>query len=154
MLNRFVVCVGADSSLDIDGLYFLQKHVFAWSRKRKTTGLMAATILKFNDLARTLLHYDANINVRNEDGFTALIYAAAVGNARMVGILLGLGANVNGATNFGVTPLHAAAIRGHLRTVRLLLRKGADVNRIDDLDMIAANKDGSKIMALLQRWGR
>ena len=133
MLNRFVACIGnliANSFLDIDGFYFL---LFTdWYGKSKRNGLMAATILGFNDLARTLIHYDAKINVRNEQGATTLHFAAITGNTNMVGILLGLGAHVNGVDNYGYTPLHIAAGRGHVSTVRLLLEKGADTNARDN----------------------
>ena len=128
-LNKFVACIWANSFLDIDGLYFLNSD--NWYATRKQTGLMAATSLGFNDLARTLIHYNANINARVKRGVTTLIFAAANCNNEMVRILLRHGANVNGADNVGRTPLHAAAFEGHLSTVRLLLERGADINAIE-----------------------
>ena len=158
MLNQFIACIGANSFLDIDGLYFTCPE--AWYGEIKCTGLMAATTLGFNDLARTLIHYDANINVRNEWGVTTLILAASNGNNDMIGILLGLGAHVNGGDNYSYTPLHAAAHSGHMSTVRLLLENGADINariyfgrRWTALDY-ASHYGHTGVVALLQSWGR
>merc|ERR1712071_724491 len=161
MLNRFIACIGANSSMDIDGLYFIPiPFIFTW-HAGKCTGLMAATLLGFNDLARTLIHYDANINVRNEFGATSLHCAALVGNNNMVGILLDLGAHINGVDIDGDTPLHYAAADGQVSTVRLLLERGADVtirrttayNRWTALEA-ASYRGRTNVVALLQSWGR
>ena len=152
MLNRFIACIGANSSLDKDGFYFLYDKFWG---SGECTGLMATTTLGFNDIARTLIHYGANINVRNKHGRTSLHYAAWVGNTNMVGILLGLGANVNGVDNFGNTPLHLAA---YVSTVRLLLEKGADITirRTDGSTALglASSYGRTDVVAFLQSWGR
>jgi len=136
MLTRFVACIETTSFLDIDGLYFSFEDNFLsfnhlsnrrlWVQESKYTGLMAATLLGFNNLARTLIRYNANINMQNEHGTTSLFCAALAGNNEMVKFLLGLHAPVNGVDHFGDTPLVAAATNGDVRTVRLLLDNGAD----------------------------
>jgi len=163
MLNRYVACIGANSFLDIDGFYFLNaKGMVNGNGKFKKNGLMVATSLGFNDIARTLIHYDANINVRNKHGATSLHFAAWNGNTNMVGILLGLGANVNGADILGATPLYFAASHGHMNIVRLLLEKGADftiripgrsLRRYTALEGASINGH-TDVVALLQSWGR
>ena len=159
MLNRFVACIGANSCfLDIDGLYFIHSNFYTWNLG-KCTGLMCATSLGFNDLARTLIHYDANINVRNEIGSTSLMHAALTGNNNMIGILLGLGAHVNGVIIHDATPLHAAAAAGHVNTVRLLLENGADFTYRSSSSGYTALNWASQgghtdVVALLQSWGR
>ena len=45
MLNRFIACIGANSFMDIDGLYFLYLAKPNWWGVQKYTGLMAATVL-------------------------------------------------------------------------------------------------------------
>ena len=164
MLNRFIACIGANSFLDIDGLYFLYNGLYKWLDKSKFNGLMVATALGFNDLARTLIHYDANINVRNEYGQTSLHCAALAGNLNMIGILLSLGANVNGADNYGYTPLYHAAVYGLVSTVRLLLEHGADINgrthnggiapQFSTALRIASYYGHTDIVTLLKSWGR
>ena len=160
VLSRFVECLRANRLLDIDGLYFLcNEKPLTWDSESKT-GLMSATVLGFNELARTLIHYDANINVRNEYGTTALNHAAFVGNNNMIGILLGLGANVNGIDNNGNTPLHPASDAGHVSTVRLLLERGVNINarRFSDKRLtalgLASYWGRSNVVALLQSWAR
>ena len=157
MLNRYVACIGANSFLDIDGFYFLHYTKGLYGND-KQTGLMAATVLGLNDIARTLIHYDANINVRNEHGANSLQMAAWNGNTNMVGILLGLGANVNGADIYGYTPLYYAAALGHVNIVRLLLEKGADftIRRPGGYTALegASINGHTDVVALLQSWGR
>ena len=122
---------------------------------------MAAIALGFNDFARTLIHYDANFNLRDKWGSTSLVRAALVGNTNMVGILLDLGAPVNGVDKRGYMALHAAASAGHVDTVRLLLERGADINargtvlygNRNALDL-ASTYEQKDVVALLQGWGR
>merc|ERR1712071_237038 len=161
MLNRFIACIGANSFMDIDGLYFLYDTPGWWGRRarHKHTGLMAATSLGFNDLARTLIHYEANMNVRNVKGETALHLAALVGNNNMIGIMVDLGADVNRVDTDGNTALMAASYAGHVSTVRLLLERGANVNHRRYVGgwtalQLAINYGRTDVAALLQSWGR
>merc|ERR1712071_190218 len=158
MLNRFIACIGANSFMDIDGLYFLY-DTLGWSGRHKHTGLMAATYLGFNDLARTLIHYDANMNVRNVIGETALHLAALVGNNNMIGIMVDLGADINRVDTNGNTALLAASYGGHVSTVRLLLERGANINDRQHSSgrtalKIATIYGRTNVAALLQSWGR
>jgi peptidoglycan/LPS O-acetylase OafA/YrhL len=70
-----------------------------------------------------------------ERGGTALLWAAASGQAEAIEQLIGRGADVNAAGPDGGTALHAAAFLGHENAVDVLVRHGAKVN--------AANKRGS-----------
>merc|ERR1712071_508468 len=155
-LNRFIACIGANSFMDIDGLYFLYD---TWWGRYKHTGLMAATYFGFNDLARTLIHYNANISVGNVQGETALSHAALVGNNNMIGILVDLGAEVNRVDNNGNTALMAASYAGHVSTVRLLLERGANVNHRRYHNgwtalQWATHYRRTNVAALLRSWGR
>jgi hypothetical protein len=55
----------------------------------------------------------------------------AVGNPRLVQLLLTYHADPNALDVGGMTPLHRAAALGDLESADLLLKKGAQVNRID-----------------------
>merc|ERR1719239_781115 len=132
ILNRFIACIGANSFMDIDGLYFVYDTNDTspfWYGIHHYTGLMAATVFGFNELARALIHYDANIEAQNGFDRTALHLAALVGNNNMVRILLDLGADIEKAYDF--TALYPASVAGHVSTVRLLLERGANVNHRD-----------------------
>jgi ankyrin repeat protein len=80
------------------------------------------------EIVRKLLAADTNVNVRNEEGVTALSYASDRGHLDIVEILLANNADVNVKSNVGSTPLINAAHMGHLQIVSLLIANGADVN--------------------------
>jgi len=83
---------------------------------------------------RELLAGGANVDVRAQQGATALHWAAFNGNAELVHVLLKAGASVGATLENGSTPLHLAAFEGHTEVVRLLLRHGANAS--------ARNQDG------------
>ncbi|KAJ3099809.1 hypothetical protein HDU97_002735 [Phlyctochytrium planicorne] len=66
-----------------------------------------------------------DINGRDEDGGTALVYAACWGHADIVELVLGAGANVDDGDQNGWTPLLWACSNNHPDTALLLLRAGA-----------------------------
>jgi len=81
---------------------------------------------------QTALNRGANVNVRNEDGFTALMLAAGRGDLQRAQLLLARGAKVNLVSKKGKeTALHLAASsaddEGSLKILQLLIRDGANV---------------------------
>ena len=62
---------------------------------------------------------------------THMLYAASLGDAAAITVLLDDGADVNSADYDGRSALHLASSEGRLETVDLLLRKGARVNAKD-----------------------
>ncbi|TAJ08015.1 MAG: hypothetical protein EPO61_11265 [Nitrospirae bacterium] len=77
---------------------------------------------------QTLVTQGADVNAANENGSTALHFAADKGRAEVVRFLLDQGASVNVKAKSGSTPLLLAAQSGSLEVVRLLLDRGAEVN--------------------------
>ena len=69
-----------------------------------------------------------NVDERNNEGFTALMYAADNGNVDSVRFLLDKGADIEARNEEGYTPLIYAAWSGHNSTAKLLLDRGANVN--------------------------
>jgi 26S proteasome non-ATPase regulatory subunit 10 len=63
-------------------------------------------------IARLILERGAKVNVRNDEGRTALHWAAEEGQEEVVGILVEFGGDINARNMFGFTPLHAAALKG------------------------------------------
>ena len=79
------------------------------------------------EIVEVLLQAGANINARDEAGFTPLHDAALAGNAGAVRLLLEHGADINAADkDSGATALYMAATMGREEVVTLLLEKGAD----------------------------
>ena len=83
------------------------------------------------DRLGTLLTSDPDlVHAWSADGFTALHFAAYLGGAAAVRVLLGAGADVHAVArnDMRVQPLHSAAALGDLEACRMLLDAGADPN--------------------------
>ena len=80
---------------------------------------------------RLFLQAGVNVHAKDQDGWTALMYAAFGGYDEIVKTLVESGANVNEKSNDGYTAMMGAALKDRLSTVRLLLECGADANAQD-----------------------
>ncbi len=82
------------------------------------------------DLAGVLAELDkgADVNAKDEQGYTPLHNAAWEGHKEIVELLIAKGADVNAKDEYGYTPLHDAVDEGHKEVVGLLIAEGADVN--------------------------
>jgi ankyrin repeat protein len=84
------------------------------------------------ELVELLITQGAAVNLRNNEGRTALMYAATNGDAPAVNALLRSGASVNIADNNGETAVIKAATNScNEETVKALLSAGADLNARD-----------------------
>ncbi len=107
-----------------------------------------------NDALVDILERDGNVNEFDDQGWTALMWAAALGHRKAVDVLLsadadllgalsmaaqagqadicsylaGMGADVDEADSIGLSALHWAAVSGSVETVRVLLQCGANPN--------------------------
>jgi uncharacterized protein len=77
---------------------------------------------------RALLGGHADVNVRSEDGSTALLWAAHWNDLGTAELLIRAGANANLANDFRMTPLSQACTNGSAAFVDLLLKAGANPN--------------------------
>lgn len=94
--------------------------------------LMQAVLDDDLDRAEKQINNDAGLSgARDEEGMTALHWAAAKGRLAIARMLLARGAKVEAINGLGRTPLHLAAIKGHVDVVNLLLENGAQVNALD-----------------------
>jgi ankyrin repeat protein len=84
--------------------------------------------MKNQDLqqVRTLLDQHADVNVRSEDGSTALLWAAHWNDLQTAELLVRAGADANAANDFRMTPLSQACTNGSAAFVNLLLKAGAN----------------------------
>ncbi len=94
--------------------------------------LMQAVLDDDLDRAEKQINNDAGLSgARDEEGMTALHWAAAKGRLAIARMLLARGSKVEAVNGLGRTPLHLAAIKGHVELVNLLLESGAQVNALD-----------------------
>jgi ankyrin repeat protein len=89
---------------------------------------------KHNDVkaVEMLLDNNADVDVSDIEGGTALHYACYYGCEEIVDFLLMNGANKDKKDDRGWTPLHAAADRNRVGVIKLLLEYGADKNIVDN----------------------
>lgn len=80
-------------------------------------------------LRRLLEDIDVNVDVKTNDKWTPLHFAAEEGHLAAVKELLLAKADINAQTSHGITPLYLAAREGHVDVVKYLLMKRADPNQ-------------------------
>jgi ankyrin repeat protein len=90
--------------------------------------LIGAIRRDHKEIVEVLIANKADTNAREDDGRTALHYAAMKGREEIVKLLINGNADINAKTAKRATPLHYAAGSGHKEVVELLIAEGADVN--------------------------
>ena len=134
------------------------------SRKQAELGKQLIEALRgksYNDIdvrrVKSLINAQADLNQRDDDGLTALIYAIAADHSEIVKLLLEEEANPSQAGKGGGTPLHEAAFAGYLEIVKLLLEEEANLNQAEENGgtplHLAADKGHLEIVRLLQSYG-
>ncbi len=98
------------------------------------TALMIASYKGNKPAVEALLAKGAEVN---RPGWTALHYAASIGNNDIVHMLLDKSAYIDAESPNKTTPIMMAARGGHIWTVKLLLDEGADATLKNDLGMTA-----------------
>lgn len=83
------------------------------------------------EITESDIRNEPSVDVCDEDGLTALHWAAAYGQISSVNLLLAHGATIDKLGPEGETPLLLAANGGHHEVVRILLNGGAEVNCTD-----------------------
>ena len=84
---------------------------------------------------------EKNVNKRDHNNWTPLMYAASKGHSLIVEFLIASGAKVDAADSFlGTTSLMWASWYGHASTVELLIKKGANVNIQDNWNQTALHR--------------
>ncbi len=84
------------------------------------------------------LNSGIDINAKDEDGRTALMYAAYNGHTVIMEKLIQKGASVNLTDNFGRTALMFASSGPYPESVRVLLKNQADPNIVDKEERFTA----------------
>lgn len=77
---------------------------------------------------KDLINKGADVNAKEENGFTPLMLSSWHGHIDIVQHLIAKGAHVNAKTNEGLTALLSALEQGHYDIAKILIASGADVN--------------------------
>ena len=118
------------ASMEQERLRALREREKREERERATPEQLLILEAKRGDNAavRRLLDQGVDVNAKNADGWSALIFMAGWGETGLVQMLLDKGAAVNAQLASGRTALMAAAEGGHTSVLQALLDRGADVN--------------------------
>jgi ankyrin repeat protein len=102
-----------------------------------------------------LLNAGANVNAKNDDHCTSLLFAVSNGDAETTHILIRKGAKLDVGNKFDTTPLMVAAQGGHVDIVKMLLKAGANAKAqnhsgLGAIDYAVKNGSNEVIQALVQ----
>lgn len=153
MDNKSIIKI-ADPNLK--GVHLIEIGELRWDETMNYTPLMWASEGGHIEVVRDLLNADAEIDVQDGKGRTALIDAAWSGHEEVVDALAEAGANLNLLTTFeGATALVGAIVNGEIGIALSLLDANADPNTQGEFGFTAlmtASSDGEKEMvrALLE----
>lgn len=140
--------------------------VVARNPRQPTTPLSVAASAGDAAQIKNLIAQGADVNARDKDGLTALMWAAREGHAEIARVLVDAHAdmNVRDCASAGWTPLMHAIHKNQNDLARLLIERGADVNaqagdcrerKVEGgksaLDYAAANDNAEIVKALLAR---
>ena len=92
-----------------------------------------------------------NIHAKDQDGFTALHWAAWSGMPHSAAMLIKAGLDINEKEGNGYTPLMLAAMRGDDAVVKMLLQLGADASATNNEGMTAVQLADEKAIAYDKR---
>jgi ankyrin repeat protein len=95
---------------------------------------------------RTLLKASVDPNTPEQDGTTALHWAAQQNEPAIADLLISAGANAKAANRYGVTPIYLAAATGSGDLIRKLLKAGANPEAAlpeGDTPLMAASRAGN-----------
>ena len=112
-------------------------------------------VVNFHSISKIdeLINAGANLEEKNDKGWTTLEKASYWGYKEVVELLIEKGALVNDKTDSGMTALMWASYWGHKDVVELLIEKGADVNAKNECDetalYYASYNDCKEIVKLL-----
>jgi len=107
-----------------------------------------------NSLKILLKQQNININLRDNEGWSALTWATYRGKKDIIKLLLNNGANINNKNNIKNTPLMFAVYRNYKDIVKLLLNYGADIYQKNkygsDVFILAKRNNNNEILILLE----
>ena len=131
-------------------------NISEYDNNHEMTLLMEACKNNYTEIVELLLSYKKNeidINKKNTQGSTALMFASENGNAKIVKLLIENGANPDLQNNSGLTALMLACDNLKNEVIKLLIENNANINLEDKNSntalMIACEKNDIETVELL-----
>lgn len=141
-VNDFFNAATAGDSVKVKSLLSKNPKLINVKDKEGETALLLAANGLYLDLVILLISSGADVNAKNNAGFTVMMYAVGISedetgpNSRdsieIVKFLVSHGADVNSRDNAGITVLLFAAAFSKIDTIKFLVEKGAGVNANSD----------------------
>jgi len=124
-------------------------------QEKLNEALLEASVRGNVEKVQELINKGANINAKDNAGWTPLHHATAHKHDKTVKTLLQNRANPNAKDDDGWTPLHLASVGGEDKTVKTLLQNRADIHAKDDewrtaLHNASLNGHGEIVKLLLE----
>ena len=135
-----------------------QKALKAIEQEKDLDDLFLEEVQKNNlELTELLLKEDADVNVKDEYGWNALMYAVNEGNPEIVRLLLDSGIKLNEVDKNGWTALLRAISDNKEEIIKMLIEAGADVNirnkRNDSVLLYASKRCNKDIVEMIIEHG-
>lgn len=131
-----IAAIRNDADRVADYLIGSKKVSLDATNSAQETALMLAAYRNKKDLVDKLIAHDAPVN---RPGWTALHYAASVGNVDIIRALLQRSATIDALSPNRTTPLMMAARGNHADASRFLVAQGADPSLTNDSELAAAD---------------
>jgi ankyrin repeat protein len=84
-------------------------------------------------MTKRLLSRGVRVNVPDETGYTAFMYACGQGHAEIADLMMSIGDAIVNDADAKLTPLILACTNSHDETIQLLLKNGAVIDQKDEL---------------------
>lgn len=113
-----------------DGKFFCKSY----SQKKKKKRWIQFNSFNFHycldkeDIFKYLINAGADVNVKDNDGLTSLVYAIIDGRQDFVRFLIHNKADINAKSDTGMTPLHYGVSSDQIEIVQLLIDENAEIN--------------------------
>lgn len=123
-----VICSGGTLA-DIQSVLEKRPDAANWVFTSTLTPLIQATRMRRHDVMKLLLSYDARLDAKTTDGYSAMIYSGWHGDALGAAILKSAGADIDDSLPNGQTALALAIANDRPEVALGLIMLGADVNK-------------------------